>query len=309
MRVKNFLRDLSRSGAAGAGWKNSANYRVSQLLMLIGVVLLSTNWGVEKTLLQIQSTNVTAVFSTILRHSHGELQELSEVLASDFGLRESILTNDPLTIDSTLRNHQKRVSAQRMLALSGNAQIIGDTDNRIPRGTNLAQSGLAPVSTQKITTLHVTEGKLFRYAKAVIRAPGPGGHLLVGYDMERRLIKDAGELVNLKVAFACAVDQSNMRINRGSFGQAMVPALENMARNPSAKLSWTPTAGNERIIASVGLDSTSDRCVAILGESTHSSTKALLIVEIFGWLTLTTGLAIFIVGALMARRHKKQQPS
>ena len=158
MRVKNFLRDLTRSGAAGAGWKNSANYRVSQLLMLIGVVLLSTNWGVEQTLLQIQSTNVTAVFSTILRHSHGELQELSEVLASDFGLRESILTNDPLTVDSTLRNHQKRVSAQRMLALSGNAQIIGDTDNRIPRGTPLAQSGLASVSAQKITTLHVTEG-------------------------------------------------------------------------------------------------------------------------------------------------------
>jgi type IV secretory pathway TrbD component len=205
--------------------------------------------------------------------------------------------------------NQPLIDALNEEVMSGNAQIIGDTDNRIPRGTNLAQSDLAPISTQKITTLHVTEGKLFRYAKAVIRAPGPGGHLLVGYDMERRLIKDAGELVNLKVAFACAVDQSNMRINQGSFGRAMVPALENMARNPSAKLSWTPTVGNERIIASVELDSTSDRCVAILGESTHPSTKALLIVEIFGWLTLTSGLVIFIVGALMARRHKKRQPS
>jgi hypothetical protein len=283
-------------------WKGSAAFRIGQLMMLIGVVILATGWVAEQVYLQIRSNNVIASFSTLLSHSHGEVQELSEVLASDYGLRESLLTNDPYTIDSTLQNHRKRVSAQRMLAISGDAQIIGDTDQRITRGVRLAQSNLAPVTSQKITTLHVTEGKLFRYARAVIRAPGPAGELLVGYDMEQRLAKDAGELMNMKVAFACAVDKSNMRINRGSFSEAARPALEKLAQNPSSILPWARNAGSEKVIASLNLDtSTGERCIAILGESAHPSNNALLIVELFGWLTLIIGLSIFSISGLMAR--------
>jgi hypothetical protein len=308
MQAKTFSRGLPGGGPVEAGWKNTSEYRVSQLLALIGVVVLSTSWVTEQTLLQVQTGKATTAFSTLLSHSNSEVQELSEVLASDYGLRESILANDPLTIDSTLRNHQKRVSAQRMLAISGNSQIIGDTGNRIPRGTSLAQSSLAPVSAQRITSLHVTEGKLFRYATAAIHAPGPVGQLLVGYDMERRLTQDAGELVNLKVAFVCAVDQSNMRINRGSFSQAMMPEIEKIARKPSTALSRAPTAGDERIITALNLDvSTGDRCQAILGESTHTSNNALLIVEMFGWLTLITGLTLFGISAIRARLRRKQQ--
>lgn len=290
--------------------KNSPGFRIGQLLTLIGVVVLATGWGAEQAFLQIQSDRVTTVFSTLLSHSNCEVQELSEVLASDYGLRESILTDDPHTIDSTLQNHKKRVSAQRMLAISGEAQIIADTDRRIPRGTPLAQSSLAPVVAQKVTTLHVTDGQLFRYTRAVIKAPGPVGELLVGYNMEQRLAKDAGDLMNIKVAFVCSVDQSNIRVNRGSFSDAARPALEKLARQPAADLWRTHTSGGEKIIASLALDtSTGERCVAILGETAHASNNALLIVEIFGWMTLTMGLAVFLVSGLMAtRKQQSLQP-
>jgi len=286
-------------------WRDTAQFRIGQLLMLIGVVVLATGWVAEQAYLQIRANSVIAAFSTLLSHSHCEVQELSEVLASDYGLRESILTNDPHTIDSTLQNHKKRVSAQRMLAVSAEAQVLGDTDKRIIRGTRLAQSDLAPIATQKITTLNVTDGKLFRYARAVIQAPGPAGELLVGYDMEQRLAKDAGDLMNLKVAFACTVDQSNIRINRGSFSEAARPALEKTAHQRSYSTSWAPDSGGEKIIAGLNLDtSTGERCTAILGESAHPSNNALLIVELFGWLTLVIGLAIFCISGLMALREK-----
>ena len=287
-------------------WQTGAGFRTGQLMMLIGVVVLATAWATEQAYLQVQSTRVISSFSTLLSHSNSEVQELSEVLASDYGLRESLLTNDPYTIDSTLQNHKKRISAQRMLAISGDAQIIGDTDKRINKGTRLAQSSLAPIINQKITTLHLSEGKLFRYARAVILAPNPAGELVVGYDMEQRLTKDAGDLMNMKVAFACAVDKSNMRINLGSFSEAARPALEKLMQSPAAKLVLARTAGSEKIVASLNLDtSTGERCTAILGESAPRSNNALLILEIFGWLTLIMGLAIFSISGLMARRTSK----
>lgn len=287
-------------------WKSSAEFRLGQLMVLIGVVVLATAWVTEQAFMQVQSNRVITSFSTLLSHSNFEIQELSEVLASDYGLRESLLTNDPYTIDSTLQNHRKRISAQRMLAISGDAHVIGDTDKRINKVTRLAQSSLAPIIDQRITTLHLSEGKLFRYARAVILAPNPAGELIVGYDMEQRLAKDAAELMNMKVAFACAVDKSNMRINRGSFSEAARPALEKLAQSPSAILPWAHNAGSEKITASLNLDtSTGERCIAILGESAPGSNNALLILEIFGWLTLIMGLAIFSISGLMARRTSK----
>jgi hypothetical protein len=112
--------------------------------------------------------------------------------------------------------------------------------------------------------------------------------------------------MNLKVAFACTVDQSHTRINRGSFSEVARPALEKLAQKPAATRPWAHNAGSEKIIASLTLDtSAGERCIAILGESAQTSSNALLIIELFGWLTLTIGLAIFFISGLMALRNKK----
>ena len=307
MPVKPWLKAVSRRDRATGAGGNAPESRIGLLLVLIGAVILVTFWMTEWALLRVKARGVTAVFSTLLAHSNGEVQELSDLLASDYGLRESILTNDPITVDSALRNHQKRVTAQRMLALTGDSLVIADTQKRIPAGTRLAQSELAVIATQKITTLHVTAGKLYRYSRSAIEAPGPAGDLIVGYDMEQRLIKDTGQLMNMNIAFACPIDHTNMRINLGSFGEAALPALQEAVRDSPGAWPGPVTYDKGVIAAKLPLDiSTGETCLAILGEMDQSATDGLLVVKRFGAMTLGLGIFIFLISVWMEARSGKR---
>jgi|GEM_PF-2649806 len=295
-----------RQRTAGAV-EYSPESRLGMLLVLVGTIPLIAIWVAEWAVLTIQTRSVTAVFSTLLAHSNNKVQELSDLLASDYGLRETILTRDPATIDSALHNHQKRVGAQRMLALTSDSLVTADTQKQIPAGSRFSQTELAIIALQKITTLHVTAGKLYRYSRSVVEAPGPAGELIVGYDMEQRLVKHVQYLMHMNIAFGCVTGPTNMRINRGSFGEAAVPALQKVLGDSSEDLSGTVAAGSGRIIARLPLDiDTGERCFAVLGESTQPFDNGLLIVKNFGRLTLGLGLAIFFISLWLERRNKKQ---
>ncbi|HYF58947.1 MAG TPA: EAL domain-containing protein [Burkholderiaceae bacterium] len=143
------------------------------------------------------------VFERLMRHETETLAQGARILASDYGFREAIGSDDLETITSALANHGGRIGAT--VAMYWNAGFA-------LKATTVAT--LAPEARDHVAALVrgaarsapvdgavLIDGHLHRFVVVPVLAPLPIGWVVMGFATDARLAADLRELSALEVSF------------------------------------------------------------------------------------------------------------
>ena len=188
-----------------SAWTRSlAGWRLATKLVVLSVVLL----------LALQSAGYLAIRESIKRNAHGQLDERLEVaarvwqrlldqraaklrqgasvLASDFGFRSALASNDNETITSALENHGGRIEAS-MSALLGTdfaVRAIGSRDAAPRADQSDRLAALAPVLARKGSTIAWIDGRPHQFVMVPVRAPVVIAWVVMGFELDQALLDD-----------------------------------------------------------------------------------------------------------------------
>src|SRR5882672_7749110 len=103
---------------------------VGLFVLIQAVAFVVTDQGRSRVALRHVSQELDAgerIFERLLKQDREQLERSAIVLATDYGFREAIATNDLNTIVSVLRNHGDRIDANVMQLISLEGRILADT--------------------------------------------------------------------------------------------------------------------------------------------------------------------------------------
>jgi diguanylate cyclase (GGDEF)-like protein len=173
-------------------------------------------------LLIVQIASFTALQASLTRHAHNVLPdkllvggrvlqslldrqaqtlvEGARLLASDYGFREAVSSNDTDTIVSVLANHGARIGATQVALVTTSFELRAATGHDRPDLAALV-SRLATValSTGRASEVALLAGRPHQVVMVPIKAPLTVGWVLMGVPLEMHLAKDMQSLSALNV--------------------------------------------------------------------------------------------------------------
>jgi len=200
------------------------NFRSRILLLIIGLIVL------------VQAATVAAVLLVTLRdsesrardelHSTGgvvlqalnsrgsELASAVQILASDFGFREAVASEDRATIVSALDNHGARIKADLTLLLSLDGRVIASTNSVMPaRDLDLLGELVRNASERRSErTYAVVDGRGYQVVLAAVPAPTTIAWVAMGFELDTALARDLKRRFGLDIAFATAGPHANAAV-------------------------------------------------------------------------------------------------
>jgi diguanylate cyclase (GGDEF)-like protein len=143
------------------------------------------------------------VFLNILDNNTESLQQGAKILASDYGFRDSIATNDDETIISALNNHQSRINADIAIFYSakGEKTIISGNVSVSEASSAVKRMISKYDSTNKSLDLEVFNGYPYQIVLVPVKAPLTIGWVLMGFKIDDALAIKLNSLSNLDVTF------------------------------------------------------------------------------------------------------------
>lgn len=162
-----------------------------------------SNRSIATNVVETELHTASLVVLRVLNLRHQQLAQSASVLASDFGLRETLTSGDVLTIKSMLNNHGKRIGAD-LVVLSA---LDGDVLASVAPGLK----GPMP----DIDTLHLKDDQghmhveilshdgghtAFQFVTVPVLTPTPSARLSMGFAIDDAFLKDLSELNDLEVS-------------------------------------------------------------------------------------------------------------
>ncbi|MCW5299139.1 EAL domain-containing protein [Herbaspirillum lusitanum] len=142
------------------------------------------------------------VFLRLLEQNADKLTQGARLLASDFGFRQAIGTDDRETITSVLENHGARIGSTLSM-LIGTDQSVKASTQAYP-STDLQRSALELVSKAVVTNgasdTVIVDDNLFQIVAVPVRAPVIIGWVVMGFPVDKKLISDMRALSSLQVS-------------------------------------------------------------------------------------------------------------
>jgi len=176
------------------------------LLMLIQVggyfVVLQFNRTIAAATLVDELGTGSQVVNRLLAMRHERLQQAVQVLAGDFGLRETLASGDLPTIRSMLDNHGKRIDASLV--------ILSDTSHQ-PITLLMPEGGAPPVGVDPhvlklastgahIAALGRDSGQIYQLISTPVMSPKLTSWLTMGFAMDTVLLSDLGDLNDIEIS-------------------------------------------------------------------------------------------------------------
>lgn len=177
------------------------------LLLLIAVQAISfslVNLTVDKHVREEirQSLEVSKrVWNQLLAQSNSMLQESAEVLASDFGFRSAVATQDQSTIASALLNNAQRINASIAILIDANWQLkAASSEAVLLDDPSVYKEIIQRFDKQKPFQLMMYNGKPTQFVLAPVHAPRVIGYVLLGFDIDQERILQASQLAGIEIA-------------------------------------------------------------------------------------------------------------
>lgn len=152
------------------------------------------------------------VFERLLAQNTEKLSQAARVLAADFPFREAVATHDVGTLASVLANHGARISADAMLFVDLDGQVIADTLRPGAAARAFEYPDLLTSRTDEDAGLQMLDGRAFQMAAVPVLAPLPIGWVVVGYAVDDDLARDLRRLTTLEVSFFLHDDRRGWQI-------------------------------------------------------------------------------------------------
>ncbi len=142
------------------------------------------------------------VFVRLLEQNAQKLTQGARLLASDFGFRQAIGTDDRATIASVLANHGARIGASKAMLIGVDGRIRATTVEY--PDTDLQRSSLELVrkagDSNGASENVVVGDSLYQIVAVPIKAPVTIAWVVMGFPVDRQLVSDMRELSSLQVS-------------------------------------------------------------------------------------------------------------
>ncbi|WP_246262358.1 putative bifunctional diguanylate cyclase/phosphodiesterase [Aromatoleum evansii] len=183
---------------------------VALLLVAIQLVtLLALNWAVSENARESVRKEVDIgrrIFVRVMEDRTQQLTTAASVLASDFGLRQALMSSDHATIVSALNNHGARIGAAKMMLIGLDRRVIGETTAQ----GSVAERQLFPFPhlvadaerRGAASTIALIGDVPFQLVVVPVLAPVPVAWVMVAFSVDNKLAQDLGLLTGLDVSFA-----------------------------------------------------------------------------------------------------------
>lgn len=209
---------------------------VALFIILIVVVQLAGFAAIRKAIDSNARNSITdelvigqRVFVRLLDQNAQKLTQGARLLASDFGFRQAIGTDDRDTINSVLANHGARIGASMAMLIGTDGQIRAST-LEYP-DTDLQRSSLElirkPEAENGAADNVIVGDSMFQIVAVPIKAPVTIAWVVMGFPVDRQLIADMRALSSLQVSILVS--------NRGGAGWAA--DVSTLSPDASAMLS------------------------------------------------------------------------
>ncbi|MBL8644053.1 MAG: diguanylate cyclase, partial [Rhodospirillaceae bacterium] len=165
-----------------------------------------------------QLAKAYTVFLNDVETTTTALAEGSEILASDFGFRQAVATNDRPTIMSAINNLGDRIKADRVILVDLDNKIIGDTGsaadaaatgNIVTMGSDDAMFPFPEIITEaddqgRAVYITAMDEQVYQTVVIPIRAPVTIASLVIGIEIDRVYVGDLVRkfTVPLEITFA-----------------------------------------------------------------------------------------------------------
>lgn len=182
------------------------------------------------------------VFQRLWAQNNTQLEQEATVLAADFGLRESLASNDRPTILSVLANHAKRVGAAAMVVVSLDGRVLVDSLHPAGESRRFEYSDLlmhAQEGGHAAATVAI-DGLLYQLVVVPVLAPEPIAYVAIGFRVDDAVAKELGELTGLEVSFLSAAGRGERAVTASTLGSEVRSELPHLV--PLGAPAWAGSA-------------------------------------------------------------------
>jgi diguanylate cyclase (GGDEF)-like protein len=235
-----------------------------------------------------------------------------QVLALDYALRAAIAQHDQSTVLSALRNHGRRIGADRMLLIGLDGAIRSDTANAPADGQPFPFPDLADAALDRPAAAVVAmDGKAYWMIVAPVYAPEPIALIAAGIPVDNPLLVRLQQLSALPNTIELVTDSGNGHwtdIARGGGDVALAAALTAAGHSLPLQPTLVRADGREFVALATRLRESqrSAPVAAVLGYSLDDALRPYHSVVLAWASLLALGLAAGLLGAMLIARSVAQ---
>ena len=180
-------------------WHRLENRIVALFIILILLVQLVGFFVIRKAIDENARASISdelvigeRVFSRVLEQNAEKLTQAARLLASDYGFRQAIGTDDRATIASVLANHGARIGST-LAMLIGTDQTVKASTEANP-SSDLQRSSLDLViragDSSSASAAVIVDGHLYQIVAVPVKAPVTIGWVVMGFPVDQKLVTD-----------------------------------------------------------------------------------------------------------------------
>ena len=182
------------------------------------------------------------VFSRLLDQYAQKLTQGARLLASDYGFKQAISSDDRETIVSALANHGNRIEASHAL-LVGLDRTIKASTTAGPAG-NLDKSVLQLVDKAEqngsATGIGIVENHPYQIVVVPVKAPITIGWVAMAFPIEQRIANDMHELSSLQVSILTVGRDGRWMADASTLSKADAATVADQLRGMPAGMDFVP---------------------------------------------------------------------
>jgi diguanylate cyclase (GGDEF)-like protein len=254
------------------------------------------------------------VFMRLLNHNADHLLESTRALASDYGFRAAVSSNDRATVTAALLGHSERLGAQ--VAVFTDAQLhlkastTAQADQMLPLLPALVATGPVQDPTPEHHVMQV-DGEPFQIVAVPVKTPQIIGWVVMGFKLDGHLLADIRQLTGLRVAMLTRSAKAPWHLALSALKPAQsealrlqwTAALADSLRQANGRVRFQFPDG-DHVGRLVQLESDSgEQTVAVLLRSLDEAVEPYQQLQI-GILVLSVfGVMLFALGSVLTARH------
>ena len=311
---------LTAGGLSPRTWRLSTRIVAFSLLLLLAVQALgfaAIRNAIERnarTLLNEELTVGERVWARLLEQRAAKLSQGAALLAADFGFRSAVMSDDQATIASALGNHGARIQASQVALLDTDFAIRAQSHPTSPGRDSSTATGavalpdlsrLAPQLAQRGAVVAVVGGAPYQFVMVPLRAPVLVGWVLMGFELDRSLVKDLNAVSGLHATLvlnAAGAAGAVPSVSHSSLDTTTAAAALSHLQKDQTDLAIDGAPHLVRRVAVAGPESAVELDALLSGSLDKAVAPFYALQLMLGALTLL-GLALFGLGSVwLARR-------
>ena len=235
-----------------------------------------------------------------------------QVLALDYALRAAIAQRDQSTVLSALRNHGRRIGAERMLLIGLDGMVRADTTTSSADGGKFPFPDLADAALDHPAAAVVAMGdKAYWMIVVPVYAPEPIALIAAGIPVDNPLLTRLQQLSALPNTIELVTDTGGgnwIDIARGSETVALASALRKAGHGLPLQPTLIRVDGREYVALATRLreSQSSASVAAVFGYSLDDALRPYRSIAVAWASLLALGLAAGLLGAMLIARSVAQ---